>query len=300
MNEQKLARLAKPMLFATAFIWGSSFVVMKNTLEVMPVFYLLATRFLVGAAVLALVFYKQWKNLTKQVIWKSAVIGGCLFLAYAIQTEGLQHTTPSKNAFIAAASCVIVPFLYWILSKRKPDRFNVIAALLCVAGVGFVSLNEHFSINIGDLLTLISAFFYAMHIVNVSRLGQGENIYLITVLQFAFCGLFSTVGGILFESFPVAVFTDKRMIFPLFYLCILATAVALLLQNIGQHYSDPASASVILSLESVFGVICSVILYGDEVTARLLFGFFLIFMAVLCSETKFSFLKKKDKTQETS
>ena len=88
--------------------------------------------------------------------------------------------------------------------------------------------------------------------------------------------------------------TDPAVFLPLAYLCIMATTVALLFQNVGQIWSDPASASVILSLESVFGVICSVIFYGDKVTVPMAIGFVLIFVAVLCSETKFSFLRKAD------
>ena len=83
------------------------------------------------------------------------------------------------------------------------------------------------------------------------------------------------------------------MFLPLAYLCVMATTVALLFQNVGQIWSDPASASVILSLESVFGVLFSVICYGDEVSVKMLCGFVLIFVAVVCSETKFSFLRKK-------
>lgn len=83
------------------------------------------------------------------------------------------------------------------------------------------------------------------------------------------------------------------MLLPLAYLGVMATAVALLFQNVGQVWSDPASASVLLSLESVFGVLCSVIFAGDQVSLRMAAGFVLIFAAVLCSETKFAFLRKK-------
>ena len=98
--------------------------------------------------------------------------------------------------------------------------------------------------------------------------------------------------GLLTEEFPASALSDPAVLLPLAYLCIMATAVALLFQNVGQVWSDPASASVILSLESVFGVLFSVIFYGDPVTGRLLAGFALIFVAVVCSETKFSFLRR--------
>ena len=289
-----MTKLAKPMLFAAALIWGTSFFIMKNALDVMPVYYLLAIRFTAGAVLLSLVCWKKWKDFTADYLWRGAIIGGCLFLAYAVQTFGLSYTTPSKNAFLTAVYCVIVPFLYWAVMKRRPDRYNIAAALLCVSGVGLVSLNGDLSVNIGDALTLICAFFYAAHIVAVAKVSPGKDIYLLTIFQFGFAAVYSWCFGILNETFPVEAITDPAVFLPLAYLCIMATTVALLFQNVGQIWSDPASASVILSLESVFGVICSVIFYGDQVTVPMAIGFVLIFVAVLCSETKFSFLRKAD------
>ena len=294
MKPEVMTKLAKPMLFAAALIWGTSFFIMKNALDVMPVYYLLAIRFTAGAVLLSLVCWKKWKDFTADYLWRGAIIGGCLFLAYAVQTFGLSYTTPSKNAFLTAVYCVIVPFLYWAVMKQCPDRYNIAAALLCVTGVGLVSLNGDLSVNIGDVLTLICAFFYAAHIVAVAKVSPGKDIYLLTIFQFGFAAVYSWCFGILNETFPVEAITDPAVFLPLAYLCVMATTVALLFQNVGQIWSDPASASVILSLESVFGVICSVIFYGDQVTVPMAIGFVLIFVAVLCSETKFSFLRKAD------
>lgn len=285
--------LAKPMLFAAALIWGTSFFIMKNALDALPVYFLLAIRFTAGAVLLALFFWKKWKNFTPDYLWRGAIIGGCLFLAYTIQTFGLSMTTPSKNAFLTAVYCVIVPFLTWAVVKKKPDRWNILAAVLCVSGVGLVSLTEELTINPGDLLTLVCALFYASHIVSVEKFAAGKDIYIITVFQFAFAALYAWILGFVTQTFPSQAFTRPEVVLPLVYLCVMATAVALLFQNVGQIYSDPSSAAVILSLESVFGVISSVIFYGDPVTVRLVIGFVLIFIAVVCSETKFSFLRRK-------
>lgn len=288
-----MTKLAKPMLFAAALIWGTSFFIMKNALDVMPVCFLLAIRFSAGAVLLALVCWKKWKEFTWDYLWRGALIGGCLFLAYTVQTFGLAQTTPSKNAFLTSVYCVMVPFLYWLVMKHRPDRYNIAAALLCVSGVGLVSLNGELSVNMGDVLTLCCAFFYAAHIVAVAKVSPGKDIYLLTVFQFAFAALYAWVGGLLTEQFPFRAITDPAVYLPLAYLCVMATTVALLFQNVGQIWSDAASASVILSLESVFGVICSVIFYGDLVTLPMAVGFVFIFVAVVCSETKFSFLRKK-------
>ena len=293
MSEKMMRKLAKPMLFAAAFIWGSSFFIMKDALDTMPVQYLLAVRFLTGAVLLGLFCWKKWRSFTPDYLWRGAIIGGFLWLAYSIQTYGLAMTTPSKNAFLTAVYCVIVPFLYWLFARVKPDRYNVIAAVLCVAGVGFVSLTGDLSVNPGDGLTLLCAVFYASHIVAVAKVSPGKDIYLLTVFQFAFAGLYALILGGATEIFPVEVLSQPEILLPLAYLAVMATTVALLFQNVGQIWSDPASASVILSLESVFGVLCSVLFAGDQVNLRMILGFALIFVAVICSETKFAFLRRK-------
>lgn len=296
-----MRRLAKPMLFAAAFIWGSSFFIMKGAVDVIPTFYLLAVRFTGGALLLSLVCWKKWRELTRDYFWGGAVIGGFLFLAYSIQTFGLMGTTPSKNAFLTAVYCVLVPFLYWAVMHRRPDRYNILAAVLCVSGVGLVSLTDALTVTWGDALTLVCAFFYAGHIVAVAKVSPGRDIYLLTVFQFAWAAVYAWICGLLFQQFPPLPVFSPDVIVQLAYLTVMATTVALLFQNVGQVWSDPASASVILSLESVFGVLCSVIFYGDPVTGRLLAGFALIFVAVVCSETKFQFLRrKKEKTALSS
>ena len=293
MSPDVMRKLAKPMLFSAALIWGTSFFIMKNALDSLPVYALLALRFTAGAILLSIVCIKKWKGFTVDYLWRGAIVGGFLFTAYTVQTFGLSFTTPSKNAFLTAVYCVLVPFFTWMVVHRRPDRYNIAAAVLCVAGVGLVSLNEALTINIGDLLTLLCAVFYAAHIVAVEKLSPGKDIYLITIFQFAFAALYSWVFSLTTEVFPAQALRDPAVFLPLAYLCVMATTVALLFQNVGQIWSDPASASVILSLESVFGVMFSVVCYGDEVSLKMLCGFAIIFVAVICSETKFSFLRKK-------
>lgn len=147
MSPKTMKLLAKPMLFAAAIIWGTSFFIMKNALDALPPFYLLAIRFTAGAVLLALIAWKKWQIFTWDHLWRGAVMGAFLFLAYSIQTFGLTLTTPSKNAFLTAVYCVLVPFLSWAVIRVRPDRFNIAAALLCVTGVGFVSLTEELTIN---------------------------------------------------------------------------------------------------------------------------------------------------------
>ena len=291
-----LARFASPLIVLATIIWGSSFVVMKSSVDVLPTFWLLAIRFSFAALVLAIVFFRRWKVLDKQYLIGGTVMGFCLFVAYAFQTFGLEQTTSGKNAFFTAVYCVIVPFLYWAIARRRPDKFNVLAAFLCIAGIALVSVtgDNASAFNFGDVLTLIGGFFFAAHIVAVAKWSEGRDIFILTTLQFASFAVFSWIGVLVTRPpLDVAVF-DQSMVLGLAYLVIFSSCGALLFQNIGQKYTAPATAAVLLSLEAPFGVLFS-ILFADERPTPLMFvGFALIFLAVVCSETKFSFLRKKE------
>ena len=270
------ARLA---LLTAALIWGSSFFIMKNSTEVFPPFTLLALRFTMGCGVLALLFMGKLKRITRRTLVHGGVIGVFLITAYSIQTLGLMHTTPGKNAFLTAVYCVLVPFCHWLFNRKKPDRYNWLAAILCLGGIGLVSLDGELTMGLGDGLTLISGLFYALHLVAISRFSQGDDPVLLTLVQFAMAAVCAWVVSLVTETFPLHAGAEAWG--GLTYLALFATAGALLLQNVGQKYTPAAPAAILLSLESVFGGIFSVLFYHETVTLKLVV------------ETKLSFLKRR-------
>ena len=292
MNEAWLKKLSKPLIVIATLIWGSTFFILKDTLDSVDLQFLLAFRFTVAAIILAVVFRKHWKGMDRSCWWRGMIMGLFLYAAYTVQNYGLIRTTPGKNAFFTAVYCVIVPFLYWVVDRLRPDKFNVLAAALCIVGIGFVSWDGGFSLGYGDCLTLISGFLYACHIVATSKFSQGRDVFLLTVIQFGTTAVCCWVGMLITRGFP-ANGLPGRAWWVLIYLAIAATTLALLFQNIGQKYTSPSSAAVLLALEAPFGVAFSVVFTDESPTAFMYFGFFLIFVAVLCSETKFAFLKKR-------
>lgn len=195
-----------------------------------------------------------------------------------------------------------MPFLAWLTEKKRPDLFNILAALLCLSGIGLVSLSSELKVNQGDALTLLGGFFYAAHIIAVNHFAKGRNIFILTILQFFVSGLLSLLAALLFNTAPAM--PPQGATISLLYLAFAATAGALLFQNIGQKYTEPSAASVLLSLEAPFGVLFSIAFYAERPPLRVVFGFLLIFAAVICSETKFDFFRKsrhkakKESTQE--
>ena len=298
MSEQPvLYKLSRPMLFAAALIWGTSFFIMKNTVDDVPVFFLLAFRFSVAAGVLALVFLRRWKEASSGLFLRGCVMGALLFAAYVSQTFGLVETSASNNAFLTAAYCVMVPFLAWLFYRRRPDLFHIIGAVLLVAGIGLLSLRDGFSMGRGDLLTLLGALFYGLHIISGARFAQKFDVLLLTVVQFGMAAVLSWVFYFITGSRPGPL--SGGTLAALLYLAVLCTTVALLFQNIGQKYCPPTAAAVLLSLESVFGALFAILVGQDSLTLRAAAGFVLIFLAVLSAETKFSFLRGKKGPAET-
>ena len=295
MNQQLVAKLA--LLLAT-LIWGSSFIIMKDALDDITTYYLLAIRFTGAFVLLGIVFWKKWKHINKDVIIVGFIMGTALIAAYAFQTFGLMDTTPGKNAFLTAGYCILVPFLFWGVAGIRPDKFNVIAAVLCIVGIGLVALDDNLSVGRGDLLTLVCCVFYALHIVVSAKFTRTMDVMLLTIGQFFFAAMWSWVLAFLFEPPLIVSEMSTEIWLVLGYLCVFATAGALGLQTFGLKYTSPSAGALILSLESVFGVIFSIMVGAEEVTVRLLIGFAVIFFAIVVSETKLEFLQKKKTAPE--
>lgn len=280
----------KLMLLGAALIWGSSFVVMKSTVDFLTTHVLLSIRFILGTFFMTIIFFKQVKNIKKEDIKGGFFAGMALFCAFTIQTYGLRLTTPGKNAFLTAVYCTIVPFLSWIWLKKRPDKYQWLAAILCFIGVGLVSLDSSLNINLGDIYTLIGGFFYALHILICEKAMQKTTPIIITTLQFAFAGAFSLIFAILFEDITIVTQINKDVVLQILYLAFFATTISYLFQNTGQKLVNEYTAALLLSLESVFGVLFSILLKVETLNIQILLGFIVIFIAVIISETKLSFL----------
>ena len=259
-------------LLGATLIWGSSFIILKSTLDSVPTLWVLALRFTGAALLMALIGIKELRLLDRQYLLKGLGLGTALFAAYTLQTFGLEYTTPGKNAFLTATYCVIVPFMWWFFTKKRPDKFNIAAALVCIIGMALVSLDGGLSLGLGDALTICCGFFYALHIILTARAVEGRSPVLLSMVQFAVAAVWCWVTA------------------PLVSPC---TGVCFLLQTIGQKHTPPQTASIILTLESVFGTLLSVLFYHERLSFKTAAGFVLIFVAVLISETKLSFLKPR-------
>ena len=278
-------------LLTAALLWGTSFIVMKDTVDHIPVFQLLAIRFTLAGLLLALVFRKRLLQAGRSLLSHGAVCGVMLLAAYATQTYGLMTTTPGANAFLTAVYCVMVPFMAWGLFHKRPTGYNWVAAAMCITGIGLISLSGDLTIGAGEWLTLLSGLFYALHIMCLSRFGEKDDPVALTIVQFAVVAVLSWIGTLTAEHgspFPAPAVWPQ-----LLYLTVFATAATLVLQSVGQSLTPPSQSAILLSLESVFGALFSVLLGKETLTLPILCGFTMVFVSVIVSETQLSFLRRK-------
>ncbi len=285
------ANLGRICLICTTLIWGSSFVILKSALDSITPLWVLAIRFCGAAIMMLIACLPRLKKLDKQYIKGGVLMGTCLAFAYIVQTYGLVYTTPGKNAFLTATYCILVPFLYWAIVGKRPDKYNIIAAVVCLAGMGFVCLGNDLSVNIGDVLTIFCGLFYGLHIIVTSRTVENRDPLLVTMIQFATGAAICFIGAAIFEPAPRGLTSGTWL--SIAYMTFICTGLCFFLQTIGQKYTPPSQAAVILTLESVFGTAISVILGSETLTFNIALGFCLIFIAIITSETKLNFLHKK-------
>ena len=282
-------------------MWGAAFPIMKNVVQYVPTCWLFGIRFLLAGGILAIFLRKRIRKFfSRKVFWMGIALAIADFSAFLTQTIGLTYTTSGVNAFLTALYCVIVPFLWWLIAHRAPSAFNIVAAVLAVIGVWFVSGSAgSFNLGFGEGLTLVCAVLFAVHIVLVSKFSESADALTLTAVQFLGEGVLGCAFGAGFETLPAFSAFTPEIVGQILFLAVFATVFAFGVQNVSLAHIPPAQVSLLLSLESVFGVVFGILLAGDVLTLRLVVGFAFIFVAIFVSETLPSICKTKAKKLET-
>lgn len=288
--------LALPGLVLATIFWGFSFVVCKDAVHVISPIYMIALRFTIASVLMFPFLYKKIRHMTLQDLKCGILIGIALFASYVFQTYGVKYTTAGNNAFLTTTYVIIVPFLYWIVTKKRPDVFTLSAAVLAMVGIGFLTLSNGIaSINKGDILTVLCGLTFAIHILMLSTYTKTHDVSLMTFLQLATAGLLGwifapfTEGKLEFHGLGVGSVTMGYVIGVLLYLSVVCSLLCFYLQTMGLKYIRATVASIVLSMEAIFGVIFSVMLGYEELTIQAGIGFALILLSVIMSETKFGY-----------
>ena len=282
MSASSRVLTADLMLLACALLWGVGFVAMKGGLDAYPTWWLLFLRFSGGTLLTGLFFHRRLARASRRDWFGGIVIGLFLFVGMGIQTLGLNYTTAGKQAFLTASYVIMVPLSLWVLHKKFPGHLTLFASFLCFIGMGLLASDFQGELNLGDILTVVSAFFFAMQIISIGHFAaQGDPITLAFV-QFLVTGLLSGIMGLIFHG-PL-VWRGAHGLWEVFFTIVFSTFLCFSVQVCAQKYTPPTHTSLIMSLESVFGLFFSILLLNEVFTRKMAIGCALIFLAILCVE----------------
>ena len=288
--------IAESGLLLIGILWGMGFVTVKIGLNAgMNTFYLMWLRFLGSFVLLSILFRKKIKKVSKDDLKAGVILGIIQYFGYVFQTYGAAHTTVGKNAFFTAINVIIVPYVFWILNKKRPDIFSFSASIICMIGVGIMSLDSNLNfthLNKGDVMTIISAFFFALQVAYTGYFGRKVHPMNLVLLQML-------VGGLLFAGTQFAT-SGLREVIPLhgetlmaiIYAVVFSTAIPMLLQIYCQRLTTATRASILMSTESMFAPIFAFLVLGEMMTLRVALGAVFILFSVVVSETKLGMVKE--------
>ena len=284
------------LLVLCAFIWGTAFVAQADAAESIPPFTFSALRSLVGAVVLLifLIVRKKVGKSKEKTDFKKLILPGCicgvvLTIAMNLQQVGISvypdmvNNVPGRSGFLTAMYVVLVPIAGMFFHK-KVHPLVWLAAVLAVIALWLLCLKNGFGgIYLGDILMIICALAFTAHIITVDTLGSRVDGVLLSFVQFLVAGVISGAIGLIAEP-HVSIKTLGEAWLPILYVGVLSSGVAYTLQIIGQKNTEPAVASIVMSLESVFAVLGGWVVFGDSLNGREIAGCVCMFAAVILAQ----------------
>ncbi|MDH6674631.1 drug/metabolite transporter (DMT)-like permease [Paenibacillus sp. LBL] len=292
----KRARIADLSLLVVAMMWGSTFLIVQHAVRVLPPMAFNSVRFLGAALLLAFiitVFYRsQWKRISGKMLVHACLLGLFLFIGYAFQTAGLLYTTTSNTGFITGLSVVLVPFISYALLKHAISKFTWISALLAAAGLYLLTFTgSGIRLNQGDLLVLVCAIGFALHIGYTGIYAGRYPSLLLAALQMAVVGICSLIASVVTEhvgntSDLVEKLTQPNVLWALAVSIGPTSAFAFWIQTVCQKYTTPSRVAIIYATEPVFAALTGILFAGERLTIIGGIGCLCILAGMMIAELK--------------
>lgn len=273
------------LLFVT-FIWGTTFLTVKNALTGIAPFTFLAIRF--SIAFIFLILYKPstLRKLSPDQLKPGLLIGTFLFSGFAFQTIGLKYTSASNAGFITGLSVVIVPLFCLLINKKSPGYMVIIGAVLSALGLGLLTINDSIGIGKGDLFVLICAFSFALHIIFVGLYAQNHDPVHLAATQIGCVAVLSLFAAIVMPKEVLPSIWTEEVLIALAITAIPATSLALLIQNSVQKFTSASKTAIIFAMEPVFSGLMAYFWGNEILTTQNLCGAGLIFLGMIFAEIK--------------
>ena len=277
-------RLAPWALLSVSAAWGMAFVVMKDAIERQSVNNFLFTRFSLAVIVMIALKPSVIRQFDRDLIVRAGSAGIFLGLGYIFQTLGLARTGAAITGFVTGLYVVFTPLLAFFFLKERLTKLIWGCVFLATVGLGLLSIRG-FSVGLGEMLVLASAFFFAAHIIALGKWSSGRDVYAMTIVQLAMCALLSGLASIP-EGYSAP--PDSGVWAVVVFTAVVCTAVAFVVQTWSQAHMTTTKVAVILTMEVVFAALFAIIFGGERLTLQATLGGLMVltamFMIVLKEE----------------
>lgn len=296
MNKKVLGNI---LLLITSIIWGSAFVAQITGMDVLGPFTFNAARsFLavISLSILVLVLKDNMNTKVKDLLKGGLACGFFLFMGSSFQQFGLVYTTAGKASFITSLYILIVPILAFLVIKKKVTLITWIAIILGAIGLYLLAIpsGSSFSVNIGDVIVFIGAFFWGAHILVIDYFTKKVNPVKLSLMQFTVMSILSIIVAVILERESISLNNLLVSWKSIAYAGLFSACIAYTLQMVGQKYTEPVLASLILSLESVFGALSGYLFLDEILSIKELIGCVIVFIAIVIAQIPDDFFKKKN------
>ncbi len=291
---------ASIMLFATAIIWGLAFVAQAAGMEHLGPLSFTASRCFVAVVFLYLTYkffmmksasYREEKFDMKRTLVGGSICGLVFTIAINLQQVSLIYTTAAKASFLTALYIVFIPVI-GLFFGRRPSVKIILCIFLAMVGTYLLSIKGGLNINRGDLIVILSALVFAIHILLLTKYSTNTNAVLVSLVQFAVCGVISLAGALVLEDISMEAILKSQV--TILYVGILSSGVGFTIQLMALKDLEPVVASMICSLESVFGALFGWLILSQEMTEREIFGAIIIFLATIFAQVPIeTYLEKR-------
>ena len=269
-------------LLLVTFVWGSTFVIVKWAIEDLPPFPFLTIRFAIAFVSLLPFLWFQRTHINLGTLLRGAGAGIFLFSGYAWQTIGLQYTTASNAGFITGLSIVFVPALVGITTRKLPSPSLILGILCALTGLALLSLGDNLQLNNGDLMILLCAVSFALHIFLVGRYAPQTNATVLASIQILTVSILSGFFSLLLPQ-PTLNFSSTAW-FGLLVTAVPATSLAFFVQTKMQQFTSSTHTALIFSMEPVFAALSAFLLVGELLTPKGYLGAVLVLTGMLVAE----------------
>lgn len=276
---------ADASLLAISLIWGSTFIIVKKTVELFEPITFVGLRFVLAFFIMLIFCYPRRKNLSRALLKDGLFIGTALFVVFTFQTLALKYSSASEVGFLTGLYVLFVPILSAVFLKRMPHFFSIVGVLCSAAGMLMVTFTDTLSLSTGQLFAILNALFIGIQIIMTDVYSKRHDTVLLTAVEIGVVALFSMIYSVMFENPDYTVLKSGYVLYSLLFNAVIATVLCFFVQMHMQKHTTPTKAAIMFTMEPISSAFFSFFIGAEVLLFRQYMGAVLIVTAIVLAET---------------